>query len=390
VIWLLVIDAWSAPVTWDTVVDAADAAWDAAEGASMDARIDGAERSARVAPELPSITSGGRLGSATNQELVTTLAVPLALGTRSRRRWHSAAETLRREDAHGRQVFVEEVLDAWVAWWTAEELVEHLDEWSADVERTLAPLDDAVSAGVAAPLDAEDLRAELASVRAEAAGVQAEAVRAAATLTMLLGEATVLDRGDRHLHDLDVSSLHDPWSALTDQAASAPAVRASEARAAEALAHARASRAWRPQAEVGVAWADGNGPFESLVVFGLSAPLRAPGAAEARAARGEALAASKQTGWLQARVQRAWEAESVGFGAALARIERLDREVIGPLERRLDRLDEAFRDGLVPADRVVRARRDHHESEHERLVLTAGLLGSIARADALRRVLEVP
>lgn len=378
------------PVTWDRIADAATEAWTRAEGASMQAHIEGADLARRAAADLPTLTGGTRLGSLTNQEAVATLQAPIGFGIRPRARWSTHADALRAEADADRQRFVEHVVEAWTTWWTASELVEHLDAWSAEVEATLAPLDAAVTDGVSAPLDAEDMRAELATVRAEAAAAGAEAVRAEASLRMLLGQDAVLDAGDEHLHDLDVAHLANPWHDLVDRAADAPVVRADVARAEALQAQAKELATWRPVLEAGVAFADGNGPFEPLAVVGLSAPLRPSGLAAARETRALAAAEAHQATWRTDRVEGAWRAEAAGFDADHTRIDRIDREVVEPLASRLARLEDAFADGLVPADRVIRARRDHHEAEHERLLLTARLLASSARADTVRRLLETP
>lgn len=389
-LWLLVwtLTATAGTTRWEDVLDAADAAWSRAEGASLQDELDGADRARRVAASLPSLSAGSRLGSLSNQEATASLEAPLGLGLRPRRQWSAEAEALRAEGESDRLAFMDRVLQAWLAWWTARELAEHLGEWSAEVEATLAPLDAAVADGVAAPLDAEDLRAELATVRAEAAAARAQAVRARAALEALLGEAGVPEADGVHVHELDVSTLDNPWAALVGRAADAPEIRAAEARAAALDAEARALGTWRPVAQVGVAWADGNGPFEPLAIVGIQAPLRPAGLAAARQARAQASAELRRAGWRTDRIAGGWRAEAVSFDADRERILRLDRDVVGPLARRLERLEAAFDEGLVPADRVIRARRDHHEAEHERLVLTARLLDAMARAEALRRLLE--
>lgn len=76
------------------------------------------------------------------------------------------------------------------------------------------------------------------------------------------------------------------------------------------------------------------------------------------------------------------------WDALVQRAHRLDEEVSEPLARRLRRLEEAFGSGLVTADRVVRARRDHHEVEHEQVRIAAELLTSALRAEALAATME--
>jgi len=386
--WSLAADAQT--LTWDEVVDAAADAWSRAEGASLQAEVEGAEQGRRVAAAPLSVMAGTRLGSPNNQEVVAAVQAPVGLGVRARRRWSTGAEALRAEAAAERQGFVERVLDAWSAWWTAQELALHLDAWSEEVQGTLAPLDQAVDEGLAAPLDAEDLRAELAGVRAEAAAARAEAVRMAAELRTLLGAEVVLGEGGVHLHDLDAGEVANPWEALISRSVDSPEVRAAEVRAEALQAEAKAARTWHPVVQAGVALADGNGPFEPLAMVDLQVPLRPPGLAEARVARARATAERHRSRWRAERIAGAWRAEAAGFTADQERIARLERDVVAPLARRLERLEAAYRDGLVPADRVIRARRDHHEAEHERLVLIAHLRASSARAESIARLLETP
>ena len=382
------VAASAGPVTWESVADEAIDTWAGTGGEVVDARVDGAVRARRVATRGPSVAAQAQAGMASANQVTVYAQADLALGLRARQLWDRRADALRAEGAVGRQDFVERVLDAWTTWWMAQELAEHLDAWSDEVEATLRPLDEAVKEGIAAPLDAEDLRTELAGVRAEAAAIRAQAVRAEAELRALLGEDVTLDTGELHLHDLDVAGLQNPWSGLVSRAGDAPRVQAVLAQAGASEASARFGARWVPTLQGGFAAADANGPWGPLGYVGIELPLRPAGLSEARMERAHATALRREADWRTDLVRGAWTTEASAFEADRERIRRLDEEVVGPLERRLRRLEDAFADGLVPADRVIRARRDHHEAEHERLVLAARLLASRAHAQATLRLLE--
>jgi len=380
--------ALAGPVTWEGVADEALDAWSRTGGEVVQAQVDGARHARSAGPMAPSLLVQSRTGVEGAQEASASLQVPMGLGVRARQSWSRRAELFRAQGAVDRQAYVEQVLSAFTTWWTARELAEHLHAWSQEVERTLEPMDRAVEQGLAAPLDAEDLRAELAGVRAEAAAAQASALRAEAELRALLGPDVELSGEDLHLHDLDVTALDNPWTALVERAGEAPRVRVQEAQADWSLAQARLQARWMPQLQGGVAMTDEPGDWTPMLFAGVQLPFRPSGLGQARLARAQATAARRQAEWQTWRVRGEWAAQATAFDAEQARIARLDDEVVAPLERRLRRLEQAFAAGLVPADRVIRARRDHHEAEHERLVLTARLLASQAHARAELRLLE--
>lgn len=384
----LVLTGTAQAVSWQSVVDEAEQAWTSGGGASSAAASEGLRRAGRVSGPTLTASTGVRLGSATNQEATASLGVPLGLGLRDRSAFRAEASWIEAQDAVERGVFVDEVVVAWSQWWTTHELLEHLGEWSAELDASEAVVQQAADEGFVSPLDAADFAAERLTVRAELAALQAEERRARALLASRFGLDTALDAGSVRLEDWPVASISADWQALADAVERAPVVVAAEQSAAAEQARARQASTWRPELEVGVAQADGTGQWETLGFVGVQAPLAAPGRADARAARGRAEAERRRADWLQTQQRGAWLAEAAAFTAAQQRAAQLNEEVVGPLTRRVELLETAFAAGQVPAHRLLRARRELHEAEHARLLLVADLLLSSTRAQAVGRAME--
>lgn len=375
-------------VDWDSVTDVAIAAWHDGAGRAVDARVDGALAAGRAGRGGLAVDVQSRIGAPGQQEAQAALTLPLRSGLLYRQAQAREADATTADGAAERAAYVSQVHAAFLEWWIADEVAEHLETWSGEVTASLQPVESGVHAGLIAPLEAEDLYAELASVRAEAADNEARATRAAARLQALLGGDVTLQTGGHDLHDLELDALDNPWPALLDRVDQAPGVQAHLARAEAADASARVQRAWTPSASAGVAVVDTGAEPASLAYIGVQLPLRGNSPAQARKARAEADAARADAAWATRLVQGQLSTEAASFDADLVRARRLRDEVTAPLARRLDRLEAAFAEGLVPADRLIRARRDHHEADHAQLEVAAGLLASQARADATRRLLS--
>lgn len=136
-------------------------------------------------------------------------------------------------------------------------------------------------------------------------------------------------------------------------------------------------------------WApDASGKQRLLLFAGIQVPLQPGVAADQRIARGDQAAAEAEARWQTHRIEAQLRAESEAFTATQQRLRRLQDEVLEPLAARQERLEAAFAEGLVTADRLVRARQERHEAEHERVQVAGSLLASIARARATKRLLE--
>lgn len=136
-------------------------------------------------------------------------------------------------------------------------------------------------------------------------------------------------------------------------------------------------------------WApDAAGSMKPLLFAGIQVPLQ-PGVSGAqRQARGAQAAAASEARWRARWVEAELQASAEGFDATVRRLERLHDEVLKPLEARQARLEAAFAEGLVTSDRVVRARRERHEAEHQQVEVAGVLLASVARARAMEQLLE--
>ncbi len=382
--------AWCAePVTWDQLTDEVLSAWEAGPGEGREARVQAAEQAARRVPVGPeSVRAEVQWGVPEQQQVLAAVAVPLALGVRERRFGAAQAQLVVADGEVERWSWVLGVQDAWLRWWTAAEVAEHLDAYAQDVEQGLAGFEAAVDEGLMAPLSLEDLRAESLQVRAEAAAVEQEAAMLEAQLRAYFGDRP-LDPGEHHLHDVD-EVVDNPWTSLEERAADHPLVRRAEA---EALAEKRRASALlsarSPSVEAGPMWAPDNAGNQVPFLFaGIEVPLQPGVSADRRRARGAQAAAEADARWQARRVEAQLQAEAAAFTATQHRLRRLHDEVLEPLSTRQERLEAAFAENLVTADRLVRARREHHEAEHELVRVAGDLLASVARARAMERLLE--
>lgn len=382
------------PVSWDQLTDEALKAWERGPGAGRNEQVDAARQAARRVPLGPdAVRAEVQWGVPDQKQVLTAASVPLGLGVLERRFGAAQADLVQASADEERWAWVMAVQDAWLTWWTAAELAEHLDGYGDDVEEGLQGFEAAVEEGLLAPLALEDLRAESVQVRAEAAAVEQQAAMAAARVRAFLGDRP-LDAGDHHLHDHHLheadEAIPNPWTALVARAGDHPAVRRAEAEARAEGRHARALSAARtPSVEVGPMWApDASGSLKPLLFAGVQVPLQPGVSGDQRKARGAQAAAESEARWRAHWVEAELQAGAEAFDATVHRLERLHHEVVEPLEARQERLEVAFTEGLVTADRVVRARQERHEAEHEQVEVAGALLASVARAQAMAQLLE--
>ncbi len=377
------------PVTWESVTTEALDAWESGPGAAWVPREEAAREASRRVPVGPtSVRAEAQLGLSGQEQLLTAVELPLSVGTRERRRWKALADATKAEADWARWEWVQEVHVAWLQWWTASEVAEHLQAYADDVEHDLARFEQAVDDGLLAPLALEDLRAESLQVHAEAAAMEQQATVASARVRGLLGPCT-LDPGDHALHDVPPDAPN-PWEGLGTRAEELPQVRAPLARAEAERRRAKALGAARlPSIEGGPMWApDAQGELRALAFVGVSVPLQPGIASSRREALGAAAAAEGEAQWRARERAAHLEEEALAYDASARRLQRLQEEVLGPLTVRQERLEAALAEGLVTADRVVRARRERHEAEHEVVLVAGELLAGAARAEAVRAVIE--
>lgn len=377
------------PLTWDTVNAEALEVFEAGPGRFGIEQAKAARRAGHAVPIGPtSVRAEGQLGLAEQRQVLVALQMPLGFGIASRRYWAAEHRARLAETDTARWLWLQEVQRAWLAWWTASEISEHLDAYAAEVADELRGFELAVDEGLLAPIALEDLRAESLQVRAEAAAMEQEARVAEAQVWAMLGERE-LDAGDHELHEVHPEGPN-PWEGLATQAAELPEVREAGARAESARRQARSLGTARvPVLEAGPMWApDAAGAMRPFVFVGLSVPLQPGVGPDQRAARGVAAAAEADRRWRERSAAAQLAREALAWDAARTRLERLQDEVIGPLAQRQERLEQALADGLVTADRVVRARQDRHQAEHEQVLVAGELLASEARADAVRQLLR--
>lgn len=366
---------------WEALPAATDAAWEAGPGDAWRQRQEGLDAARRRVPRGPTAVRGETQAFLEGQEQwLVTVEQPLDFGGAAGRRWR--AELLRVDAASlgARWAFTREVQDAFFAWWLAEHEVVHLQEWVETLQADRLRIEGALEAGVLARDDLDEVLVAAARARTDLTEAEGQRVRAAAQLELLLG--TQLPRAEVVSPALDGPN---PWAEAEALVPALPTVREAEARAAAARLEAAAagwSRA--PVLEAGPMWAlDPAGELAPLLYASVRVPLGEGAGSDRRAARGEAAAAAVDADWQRRRARTDLEALARAWDVDVARRATLRDEVLVALEGREQRLENALAQGLVPADRLVRARRERHETEHELAGLTGALLASRARARAL-------
>lgn len=376
--------AGSAPtrLDWAGLPAAAAEAWRLGPGAPGAALTEARLDAARAEPLGPTsaYAQAMRWTGAGLDELTVAVNLPLTnAGLARRAALRAEAGALAQDAEAGAWAFEREVDELYLQWWTAARLEEHLVEWATALESSLAGARAAADEGLLSPADLADLEAEAARTRAEGAAWRAEASFAQASLERRLGLGALL---------LDVHALpapegftppaENPWRALL--LAADPAVAAADAQAEAASARARAASAPVTLTAGGMVR---PGSPEPLIYGSLTVPLQNPNAAARALAKGEAAAWEAESRRLAAQ-RLAWiEAEAQAWDALVKRLDEVTRLALGPLTDRVTLLQAAFDAGQIPADRLVRARVDHHEAEHERCLIAAALVGALARAERL-------
>lgn len=369
------------PLSWSTLVSVALAAWVAGPGARPAAEADALDHAAGRVPLGPDALSvQSQVGLASQDQLQVGLELPLHGRAAGRARWSAEAAAVRAASDEGRLAWIEGAAEAWADWWVAEALAVDLDAYAAHVDTELGALSGAVDDGVLAPVALDDLRAELLQVTAEAGRMRGEAAVARARLEARLGAISLATP------DPDAAPGADnPWQGLLDRGACMPGPRVATAGAALADAEARALvQARVPRLSVGPMWArDGDGSVRPFAAVGLQLPLQPGVASDRAAALGRAESARREAAWRATLAEGALREEATAWDALDTQRRHLTAEVATPLLERQARLEAALAQGLVTADRVTRAHRDAHEVEHALVVLSARMLASAARAEAV-------
>lgn len=378
-LWLFaILTASGAEVGWANLGDRAGEAWAERHATAVRARMEGHRAARRHVPLGPTALGlQAQVGDVAGRQTMAWVDVPLTLGARSRRALAAHAEAVGAEGEARRAAWLDATVDLFAEAWRTAVLVEHLHHWADEVAAQLARYEEAAGQGLIARIDVEDLRAELGAVQVEVAEAEAAARRSRGRLEAVLGlEVSVLPVG--------MQVAENPWRSVVARLDDHPMLRALDMEA-EHLRRARHAAGWpAPTAQVGVL----EMPTARLGLVGVTVPLRTEGALERRILRGEEEALRLDTARTRQELVRSLETEALVWEADRDRLERVQREVLGPLAAREARLREAFEDGLVPADRWVRARRDHHEAEHAVIEAQASLWGSSLRAAVLLSTLE--
>ena len=289
-----------------------------------------------------------------------------------------------------RFAFVLQAQSYYIAWWTEATLAEHLEEHLAEVEKKLEPIVDAANNNSITRLDLEDLRVESARLEMEAATARHNAANAAAQLQGLLTIPFVLS--DQGMLDLEVGALpnDNPWDDLEDALAQHPSLRGYEARKNVAQAQidvAEESAPWTLSGGVTLRLDEGQLGWYGAGVS-LNIPLQNTALPTIEIARATIDVAQLEADWRAQTLSAQIRAAATRYDAAAERLEVLSRRWLAPLIERQKNLEAALKLGQVDRFRVIRGWRELHESEHERLLIIAELIGQRSHAEALRRALE--
>jgi hypothetical protein len=379
-------EAWAAPLSWEALGARVSAVYAAGPGAQAAATLAGLRAAADRPQRGPSAAWAQIQRGAPGQNQVTAAVdLPLTLGRAAGDARRSAVTAAAAASEAEAAAWLGQAQLTWLDGWAARENADHLAEYGEELRGWLDPLRAARDQSLLSRWGLADLEAELAWVGMEAAAAREAATVADAALSALLGEPVEIDPGDDHVHEREPAGA-DPWPGLAGLVDRAPAVRAAAAAADQARAELRATRAeGRPVASLGGAAVDGaDGRTAPMFYGGISVPLRSDRGARAAAAAGEAAGWTREAEWRAQALRAAIEAESRRYAAARDRAVTLQEQVVVPLRARQDALAVAFAAGQVPAERLIRARRDLHEAEHEQITVQASLLASEARAAALR------
>jgi hypothetical protein len=373
--------SWAYAGGWDEVPSEVVAAWDEGAGAAAAAREAAAADAGAgaVAASWDLIVQSQR-GYPGQDQLLLAAEGPLALGPAGEVAWRATAARRSADGDWARWSYVDEAVDRFVAWAEAEALLGHLADWASASQADLQRGRLAAAEGLLSAVSLDDLEAELALVQAERASWSAVAAARAGAWRAWVGPRAV----DPAL--LGPPPSDDPWAGFVG---ASPEAAASSATSSESAAAGRAlSRSAAPRAQVGALFVGTGEGWAPLAWGGLTVPLGHPDRAEARDARGRAAAEALEATAAADRWSRALAGQSEAFVAERARHQLLVEEVIRPLTSRLTRLEEAFLGGHVTADRVVRARRELHEAEHEAVASELALRAHRLRAAAWSACVE--
>ncbi len=384
--------AWATePLTWEGLDAFARGAWEQGPGAAGQLREEGQLRAAnhpRRGPSALWLQQQAAIGTApSNGQDQLTLAVdlPLRLGLREAAAGAARAEFLWRQNLDARSHWLLQVHTAWLDGWIARENDAHLAEYELEVQGWLSPLEAALTDHLLSPLRLADLRGEFALLTEERLAANQAAIEAETELSRLLGRPVRVDPGARHLHQIATPSTN-PWQGLISTADSAPEVRLATAGAVAAAAERRALAVETlPELSLGAAWVGGPNGREPLAYGGIRVPLSTGRFARKATLDSEIAAYQAEARWHSAEARAELEGESARYAALRERAERMEAAVIRPLRERQDQLEAAFRSGQVGAERLILARRDLHDAEHEQILLHARLLASEARAQVVRQ-----
>lgn len=362
---------------WSDLPERAARAWEAGPGQAQAARIEGAERAARVgsATEV-GLHAEAQLGAVGQDQVLASVALPLVGPGGGARAWRAEAQRREAEQTLSRRDWTDQVIALMAALTEAATLREHFAERLETGEATLARYRKAADDGLVSQLAAEDLAAELAGFHREAASWAAREAALRARLEAMLGEPV------EALAVPDETSGDNPWTPLLTHVSPEASLAGAAAEAAELEARA-IGRGTAPVLDIGAtAIREFDDYWVPLAFAGITVPLAHPARGERRERLAEATALSRQQDWEQQRFEGEVNALSAQWEEEHAWALHIEADLVAPLRRRAERLESAFTEGLVAADHLVRARNEHHEAEHAQLELRLSLVVHEARAAA--------
>lgn len=323
-------------------------------------------------------------------ELTATL-IPWRPGVRTARRraLEAEARTARARFRAEELVFVRAVLTRFAEAETTNNDLAHLHGFIVSGRAIARDLARAADEGLISRDDVLAWQAHLAVLLREEAALTRLAGVQRARLTELLGRV-VHPRFEEHVHlEDDLPIPENPWPTLSDLIDRDPnlialteTVTAADHQAEAAIRETGIQ--WAP--EVGYRDADG----ERWLGLGVRAAfsLAPRKSTRWRRHRLEAERAAVDRDWTRRRTQAGRQARAAAFASLLDQLEPYRREILAPLTERVTLLENALAEGQVDVRRLVDAREQLHEGEHQFLGMVLVLEQEHREATALRKLLE--
>jgi len=285
--------------------------------------------------------------------------------------------------------FIRAVLTQFAEAETTNNDLTHLKGFIASGRAIADDLARAAEEGLISRDDVLAWQAHLAVLLREEAALNRLASTQHTGLAALLG-GEVAPRFEAHVHlDEELHIPENPWPAVAALIDRDPVLAAWQASAMAADHQAEAT--FR---ETGIQWSPELGYRESGDERWVGVGVRAAFSLAPRKNttwrrhRLDAARAEVEERWARRRREAAWSARGTAFDRLRAQLDTYRTEILEPLTERVTLLEQALAEGQVDVRRLVDAREQLHEGEHQFLGMVLMLEQEHREARALRQLLE--